>query len=166
MRHSVWRVFVLAVVVAGLSACGGQEPAPGSPSAEVTTVTAESREGTDAAIVVCRQVVTSAGVMVRDYNAFITRLNQTQNYARIDTEDRYARDTLNTGADLVRKALTPQVPADLEQKVQDFLTATERLSEQIGERRKLALNKAMDDWSDTRTELIDSCGEFMPTGVN
>lgn len=166
MRGLVARMLALVVASFALAACGGEQAAPGSSTAEVTTVTEQSHEGSDAAIAVCRQVITSAGVMVRDYNAFITRLNQTQNYARIDKEDRYARETLNTGADLVREALSPEVPQDLEQKVQEFLTTTEQLSEQIGARRKLALNKAMDNWSDARTELIDSCGEFMPTGTN
>ena len=116
--------------------------------------------------VIWRSLFTSAAVMVRDYNAFVARLNQTHDYGRIDTEDRYARDTLDTGADLIRTALTPAVPDDLAAKEHDFLTATEQLSEQIGQRRKLALNKPMDDWGSRRTELIDACGEFLPTGTN
>lgn len=156
-------VVIACVVLVG---CGGERAAPGRQSVGVTTVTTESREGTDAAIAACRQVISSAGVMVRDYNSFIARLNQTQNYDQIDTEDRYARETLDTGAELIRKSLSPAVPADLDLKVQAFLTATEQLSEQIGKRRKLALNKATDDWGDRRTELIDACGEFMPTGTS
>ncbi len=160
------RAGVLVVVAAALLvACGGERRAPSRQSVGVTTVTTESREGFDAAIVVCRQVISSAGVMVRDYNAFVARLNETQDYEQIDKEDRYARDTLDTGADLIRKSLAPAVPDDLEQKVQAFLTATEQLSEQIGEKRKLSLNKATDDWGDRRSELIDACGEFMPTGT-
>lgn len=159
--HTGVLVAVLASLV--LSGCSAEQAAPGAPSVSVTT---ESRQGIDAAIGVCRQTITSAAVMVRDYNAFVARLNQTHDYVRIDTEDRYARDTLDTGADLIRTALTPAVPDDLAAKVHDFLTATEQLSEQIGQRRKLALNKAMDDWGSRRTELIDACGEFLPTGTN
>jgi hypothetical protein len=158
-------VAVLVGAAAMLVACGGEQRAPSRPSVGVTTVTTESRAGHDAAIAVCRQVISSAGVMVRDYNAFVVRLNETQDYAQIDKEDRYARDTLDTGAELIRKSLTPAVPDDLEQRVQAFLTATEQLSEQIGDKRKLALNKATDQWSDRRSELIDACGEFMPTGA-
>lgn len=157
---------VVLLGVPGLSGCAREEQAPASSSVGVTTVTTESREGVDAAIKVCRQLITSAGVMVRDYNAFITALNDTQDYARIDNEDRYAQETLNNGADLIRQALTPAVPRDLDEKVQRFLTATEQLSEQVGKRRKLALNKAMDDWSASRDEVVDACGEFMPTGAN
>ncbi|GAC57092.1 hypothetical protein GOHSU_16_00480 [Gordonia hirsuta DSM 44140 = NBRC 16056] len=162
------RHVVVLPAVAGalmLTGCGGQSTAP-APSPGVTTVTTESREGIDAAIKVCHQVITSAGVMVRDYNAFIVRLNDTQDYAEIDKEDRYAVDTFNTGADLVREALTPQLPDDIEQKVHDFLTATEQLSEQVSKRHKIALNSAMEQWSRQRTGLIDACGEFMPTGTN
>lgn len=162
--HTGVFVAVLASVV--LAGCSAEKAAPGAPSVSVTTVTTESRQSIDAAIGVCRQTITSAAVMVRDYNAFVARLNQTHDYVRIDTEDRYARDTLDTGADLIRTALTPAVPDDLAAKVHDFLTATEQLSEQIGQRRKLALNKAMDDWGSRRTELIDACGEFLPTGTN
>ena len=165
MRRTTIGAGVLVAVVGLLSGCGGEKPAPPPQSIGVTTVTTQSREGIDAAIAVCRQVITSAGVMVRDYNAFVARLNQTQDYAKIDTEDRYARDTLTTGADLIRKSLSPAVPEDLDDKVQRFLTATDQLSEQIGKRRKLSLNKATDDWSSSRTELIDACGEFMPTGT-
>ncbi|MFT3661885.1 MAG: hypothetical protein QM809_10930 [Gordonia sp. (in: high G+C Gram-positive bacteria)] len=148
-----------------LASCGGERPAPGVPSIGVTTVTTESREGIDAAVKVCRQAITSAGVMVRDYNVFVSALNRAHSYAALNTEARYARDTLNTGAEEIRKALTPALPEDVEQKVQSFLTATEQLSEQIAKRRKLALNKTADEWSDERTELIDACGEFMPTGT-
>lgn len=154
------------LTVTAVAACGGERAAPDGPSVSVTTVTTESRTEIDAAVGVCRQSITSAAVMVRDYNAFVARLNQTHDYRRIDTEDRYARDTLDTGADLIRQALTPDVPDDLAARVHDFLTATEQLSEQIGQRHKLALNKAMDDWGARRTELLDACGEFLPTGVN
>lgn len=164
MRATLTTVLCAAAILL-VSACGGEKPAPGSASIGVTTVTTESRQGIDAAIKVCHQVITSASVMVRDYNTFIVALNKSQNYSRLDTEARYARDTLNTGADEIRKSLTPNVPTDLDDKVQSFLTATEQLSEQIAKRRKLSLNKASDDWSAERTELIDSCGEFLPTGT-
>lgn len=165
MHRSMPAATLAAVGVIMLAACGGAEPATPPPAAVTTSIT-ESREGLDAAIAVCHQVITSAGVMVRDYNAFIARLNQTHDYAQIDTEDRYAVETLNTGVEEIRKAITPAVPADIEQKIQGFLTATEQLSEQIGKRRKLALNGAMDRWSEQRTIVIDSCGQFMPTGTS
>lgn len=165
--HRLMRAGLLAAVCAiVLAACGAQEQSATHSSVGVTTITTESRAGIDAAIAVCHQVITSAGVMVRDYNAFIARLNQTQDYAKIDKEDRYAVETLNTGVEEMRKAITPAVPVDIEQKVQDFITASEQLSEQIGQRRKLALNSAMERWSEQRTTVIDSCGEFMPTGIS
>ena len=149
----------------GVTGCGGEAPAPDDDaSVSVTTVTTESSAGADAALVVCQQVITSAGVMVRDFNTFMAALNRTQDYSRIGTEQRYARETLDTGAKLIRASLTAQVPADIDDKTQAFLTATEQLSEQISDERKLALNRATADWSEKRTELIDACGEFMPTG--
>lgn len=165
MRRTAVYALLTAASAVVLAGCGGEKQAPSPGSVGVTTVTTESREGGEAAIAVCRQVITSAGVMVRDYNAFVTALNKTQSYAELGTEARYARDTLDTGADEIRKTLSPAVPADIEQKVQSFLTATEQLSEQIAKRRKLALNKATEEWSEERTELIDACGEFVPTGV-
>ncbi len=165
MRRCMRIALLVVVCTTALAACGSDEqPAPPA-SVGVTTITTESREGANAAIALCHQVITSAGVMVRDYNAFITALNQTQDYSKIDKEDRYAVETLNSGVEEIRKATTPAVPPDIEEKVQDFITATEQLSEQIGKRRKLALNGAMDRWSDRRTVVIDSCGEFMPTGA-
>lgn len=152
-----------AVLVLG--GCGGEQAAPSDGAHAVTTVTAESHAAADAAVVTCRQVVASAGVMVRDYNAFVRRLNATHDYARIDPEDRYARETLDTGADLIRRSLSPEVPDDLEQRVHRFVSASEQLAEQIAQRRKLALNKSMDEWAGARTDLIDACGEFMPTGA-
>ncbi|MFT3715551.1 MAG: hypothetical protein QM774_06280 [Gordonia sp. (in: high G+C Gram-positive bacteria)] len=156
---------IAGAVLLGVTACGGEEPAPSErPSVSTTTVTTESTQGADAARTVCLQVITSAGVMVRDYNTFITRLNQTQDYSALDKEDRYARETLDTGAGLIRKAEKPEVPSDLDDKVQAFLTSTDQLSEQIGAKRKVALNRATTEWSDKRTALINACGEFMPTG--
>ncbi len=167
--HRCMRAAMLAAVcVVTLAACGGTAPPAVSPSAtpSVTTRATQARAEVEAAIAVCHQVITSAAVMVRDYNAFIARLNQTHDYAAIGTEDRYAVETLDAGVEQIRKALTPAVPSDLERKVQDLITATGQLSEQIGKRRKLSLNSAMDRWSDQRTVVIDSCGAFMPTGTS
>lgn len=168
-RRRPWVNILLVPAVAAtmsLTGCGGSsnESAPTGDSS-VAPVASTASAGDEAAIAVCRQVITSAGVMVRDYNAFIKRLNATQNYAQIGTEDRYARETLDTGARLIRDASTPEVPETLADKVYAFLGATEKLSEQIRKKNKLALNKAMTEWGDTRTELLDACGEYMPTGT-
>ncbi|MFT4087729.1 MAG: hypothetical protein QM658_11385 [Gordonia sp. (in: high G+C Gram-positive bacteria)] len=156
---------ICVALALGLSACGSDDPAPTRKSVATTTVTTMSTEGADAAARVCSQVITSAAVMIRDYNTFITKLNRTQDYANVTTEARYARDTLDTGADLIRKANSPQVPKDLDDKVQKFLTSTDELSEQIDQKRKQALNRTTTEWGDRRTAVVDACGEFLPTGA-
>lgn len=165
MRRTIAAAVVFSACL-GVAGCGRDEPAPGPRgSAATTTVTTTSTEGVDAAAKQCIQVITSAGVMVRDYNAFIAKLNRTQDYGDVATEARYARDTLDTGADLIRKAGSPEVPQDLTDKVEAFLTSTDQLSEQIADKRKQALNRTTVEWGGKRTELIDACGEFLPTGT-
>ncbi|EGD55761.1 hypothetical protein [Gordonia neofelifaecis] len=112
----------------------------------------------------CQQVVASAGVMVRDYNAFIKRLNDVQDYAKLGSEARWAVDTLNTGADEVRKAVSPDVPSSIDGQVEAFVSSSERLAEQIDAKRRQALNAASDKWSGDRTSLLDTCSEYLPAG--
>ena len=167
-------VAAVAVVVATvllLAGCGGQDAqhpdgsaADGSSSGTPGVRSAERSEAERvAAIQVCRQVITSAGVMVRDYNTFMKRLNDTQDYGRIGNEDRWARETLTTGADVVHKAITPATPADLVEDVEAFVTASEKLAEGIGQRQRKGLNRVGGDWDKRRTAVLDRCSEYLPT---
>lgn len=164
--RAVWSV-TAAVSVLFASACGGDsaEEAPPSSAAIVTKTilrAGASEAEKVAAIRLCKQVITSAGVMVRDYNAFIKRLNEVQDYKKIDSEDQWAIETLNTGADMVRKAVAPDVADDVDAEVQAFVTSSERLAEQIQGKRRAALNRVSKEWSKDRTTLLDTCSEYLP----
>ncbi|MBM7367025.1 hypothetical protein [Gordonia hydrophobica] len=160
----------LAVSLLLVSACGGDDVPPHASSTAVVTQTvarAGASEAEKVAVIrLCKQVITSAGVMVRDYNAFIKRLNAVQDYADIGSEDQWAVETLNTGAEVVRKVVAPDVPADVDAQVEAFITSTERLAEQIQRKRRAALNRVSGDWSKDRTTLLDTCSEYLPAGGN
>ena len=129
----------------------------GSPTAVV-----ESDAAQHAAVDVCRQVVASAAVMVRDYNAFMRRLNETHSYDDIGSEDRWAAETLSTGADVVRQAIGPDTPTDLVDEVSAFVDDSEKLAERIERHQRTGLNRASRDWSRSRTAVLDSCSEHQP----
>lgn len=161
-------VVIVACIVL-VSACGsGSDPAPSvNPVGTVTTTI--SRAGASEAekiamLRLCKQVITTAGVMVRDYNAFIKRLNQVQTYEKVGSEDKWATDTLNSGAELVRKTLAPDVPEDIDAQVQKFVSSSELLAEQIQGKRKLALNPASANWSSDRESILSTCSEYLPAG--
>ena len=160
-----------AVSILFATACGEGDAAdtPVSAADEVTTTVARagaSEAERVAVIRLCQQVITSAGVMVRDYNAFIKRLNKVQDYKEIGSEDQWAIETLNTGAELVRKAVAPAVPTDVDDEVQRFVTSSEQLAEQIQGKRRVALNRVSKEWSKDRTTLLDTCSEYLPAGGN
>ncbi|WP_336790342.1 MULTISPECIES: hypothetical protein [Gordonia] len=115
-----------------------------------------------AAVQVCRNVITSAGAMVRDYNVFITKLNSVQSYAKMSSEDRWAADTLTAGADQVRKAIAPATPSDLLGPVNRFVDSSDDLAERIGEKQLGGLNAASDTWGADRTAALNKCSEFLP----
>lgn len=156
----------LAAALVLSTACGtGDEVEPSSTPGVVTktVVRAGASEAEKIAVIrLCQQVITSAGVMVRDYNAFINRLNKVQDYAKVDSEDEWAVETLNTGADLVRKAVAPDVPGDVDEQVQTFVTSSEKLAEQIQGTRREALNRVSKEWAADRTALLDTCSEYLP----
>ncbi|WOC13656.1 hypothetical protein [Gordonia sp. MP11Mi] len=116
-----------------------------------------------AAIQVCRQVITSAGVMVRDYNTFMKVLNKTQSYDDVESEDRWAVETLNTGAKVVRTTISPATPEDLVEDVSDFVDTSEQLAEGIERKQRAGLNRASREWDDKRTAALDRCAEYLPT---
>lgn len=160
---------IIAVSIIPASACGGSDDAaPSTPPAGTVTATitrAGASEAEKIAVTrLCKQVITTAGVMVRDYNAFIKRLNQVQSYDKIGSEDKWAADTLTSGADEVRKMVAPDVPEDIDAEVQDFVTSSERLAEQIEGQRRLALNSASEKWSSDRERLLATCSEYLPAG--
>lgn len=166
----VWFLIVaLSLLLA--TACGGDDDGDahdsGSTVVTETVMRAGASEAEKVAVIrLCKQVITSAGVMVRDYNAFIKRLNKVQDYKDIGSEDQWAIETLDTGADVVRKAVAPDVPADVDTQVEAFVASTERLAEQIQGKRRAALNKASKDWSRDRTALLDTCSEYLPASAN
>ena len=155
--------------VAAVPACSSDDESP-SPTVSVGTVTrtvarAGSSEAEKVAVVrLCQQVITSAGVMARDYNAFVKRLNQVQDYAKVGSEDRWAVDTLDTGAEEVRKAVSPEVPEKVDAQVEAFVASAERLAEQSQAKRRQALNGASDRWDADRTALLDTCAGYLPAG--
>ncbi|ALG85225.1 hypothetical protein [Gordonia phthalatica] len=168
--RAVWSA-IAAVSVLFTAACGGGDAVDTPTSVGDTVTTTVLREGASeaekvAVIRLCQQVITSAGVMVRDYNTFIKRLNKVQDYKAIGSEDQWAIETLNTGAELVRKAVAPDVPSDVDDEVQRFVTSSERLAEQIQGKRRDALNRVSKDWSKDRTTLLDTCSEYLPAGGN
>lgn len=168
--RTFWFAIAAVSVLAAVS-CGGGG-ASDTPTSTATTVTktvvrAGASEAEKVAVIrLCQQVITSAGVMVRDYNAFIKRLNKVQDYEEIGSEDQWAVETLNTGAELVRKAVAPDVPSDVDDEVQRFVTSSERLAEQIQGQRRTALNRVSTEWGTDRTTLLDTCSEYLPAGGN
>lgn len=155
----------LAVVVVLSAACGTRddvEPTPTPGVVTKTVVRAGASEAEKVAVIrLCQQVITSAGVMVRDYNAFIKRLNTVQDYKKVDSEDEWAVETLSTGADMVRKAVAPDVPGDVDEQVQAFVSSSEKLAEQIQGKRREALNRVSKEWAADRTALLDTCSEYL-----
>ncbi|GEE03441.1 hypothetical protein nbrc107696_38870 [Gordonia spumicola] len=138
-----------------------------SASTGTATTTVQTAERSElekiAAVQVCRNVITSAGAMVRDYNVFITKLNSVQSYAKMTSEDRWAADTLTTGADVVRKAISPSTPADLVAVVNKFVDSSADLAERIQAKQMGGLNAAATTWGTHRTAALDKCTEFLPT---
>ena len=99
--------------------------------------------------------------MVRDYNAFMRRLNQTQDYAQIGDEDQWAVETLVSGAGLIRDKMT-DVPSELAATLDGFLVATGLLAEQIERQSKQALNRVSQDWGERRTDALEACSAYLP----
>lgn len=152
---------LLGLVLVGTSVgCGGDDPA----SAPVTSAATVTVEGDDpAAVEVCRQATTSMAVMVREYNIFIRRLNETHDYADLSPLDRYARETLTTGSEIIGEKLTAEVPEHIADPTRQFLETTDRLAALIGERRTTGLNTVADRWTEQRRVLLDVCGQVLPT---
>lgn len=156
----------VAALVAGCSGGSGQDAdASSSPGSVTSALPSAARPEVEkvAAIQVCRQVITSAGVMVRDYNTFMKVLNKTQSYEDVAAEDRWAVETLETGADVVRKAISPNTPADLVEDVSGFVDSSDKLAERIDQRQRSGLNRASDEWDDKRTAALDRCADYLPT---
>lgn len=166
---------VVAVVIAAsalVASCSEQSTPPPSTVASPSSVgssravpvpTAEHSELEKiAAVQVCRNVITSAGAMVRDYNVFITKLNNVQSYDKLSSEDRWAADTLTAGADQVRKAIAPALTSDLLGVVNRFVDSSDDLAERIGEKQLGGLNAASDAWGSDRTAALNKCSEFLP----
>ncbi|MCF8589377.1 hypothetical protein [Gordonia liuliyuniae] len=153
-----------ATLLVGCSDSGSdtQESSSGSASSNVPSAERPEVEKV-AAIQVCRQVITSAGVMVRDYNTFMKVLNKTQSYAEVGSEDRWAVETLDTGAGVVRETISPATPADLVEDVSDFVDTSEQLAERIEREQRAGLNRASKEWDDKRTAALDRCAEYLPT---
>ncbi|QRY64679.1 hypothetical protein JVX90_10845 [Gordonia sp. PDNC005] len=162
-------VIVLSVLVASCSEDSTPSPSVVSTPSSVGTSrvapvpTAERSELEKiAAVQVCRNVITSAGAMVRDYNVFITKLNNVQTYDKMSSEDRWAADTLTAGADQVRKAIAPATPSDLLGAVNRFVDSSDDLAERIGEKQLGGLNAASDTWGSDRSAALNKCSEFLP----
>ncbi|MCF8570861.1 hypothetical protein L5G32_11345 [Gordonia sp. HY002] len=168
VRSAVVGVALLAaaMLITGCSDDSSTVPASAESVSDVSAG-APSAERSDvervAAIQVCRQVITSAGVMVRDYNTFMKQLNKTQSYESVGSEDRWAVETLETGADVVRKAVSPATPTDLVDDVSEFVDSSEKLAERIGRKQRAGLNRASDEWDDKRSAALDGCAEYLPT---
>ncbi len=165
-RAEVFAAVILVVAATFLSACGDDSAKQAvEPTASASGAATAERSDAErvAAIQVCRQVITSAGVMVRDYNTFMKRLNETRSYRPIDDEDRWAVETLKTGADVVDEAVTPGVPDDLVDAVGKFVDSSKKLAGQIDDKRRQGLNKVSDEWGKERTAVLDRCSEFLPT---
>ncbi|GAA4678330.1 hypothetical protein [Gordonia humi] len=162
---------VMAVIVGGTLVGCSEDSAPVHRPAGSSSQTAGSGDDQGdhsdveraAAVQVCRQVITSAGVMVRDYNTFMKRLNDTQSYAQIGSEDEWAVETLQTGADVVRESISPSVPQDLVDTVSEFVDSSEKLAERIEQKQRTALNRSSQEWGDRRTAALDDCSAFLPT---
>ncbi|MGO3325419.1 hypothetical protein [Gordonia sp. (in: high G+C Gram-positive bacteria)] len=166
------RAAVVGVVLAagvmlmvGCSDGSGEIPDPVVSASDASGVSSAERSDVErvAAIQVCRQVITSAGVMVRDYNTFMRVLNQKQSYETVGSEDRWAAETLETGADVVRERISPAAPTDLVDDVSGFVDSSEKLAERITRKQRVSLNRASDEWDDKRRAVLDRCAEYLPT---
>ncbi|MFW0792784.1 hypothetical protein AAFP30_03125 [Gordonia sp. CPCC 205515] len=159
----------LVVLAAGLSACATTvDGSAGAPSAEVSSYRSEmsvSRAAaarTDSAVALCRQTMTSTGVMVRDYNGFVNRLNDTDDYAAVGGLAGTARTSLTTGADQIRATLTEATPPDVGGPANAFLGSTGRLADAIAQKRLVGLNPVAEQWNRDKQALLTSCGVYLP----
>ncbi|WP_026918635.1 hypothetical protein [Gordonia shandongensis] len=160
-------VAMTAVAVLAGSSCSSDDSVRDRAAEQSSTgvTRAGSSEAERIAVIrLCQQVITSTGAMVRDYNAFIEKLNDTQDYDRIGAEDRWAVETLQTGAEMIRTAVAPDVPGDIDAQVQAYVTSSERLAELIEDEARRGLNRTSDDWSDRRSTLLDTCSGYLPAG--
>lgn len=154
---------LVAAVATGCGGGSGEVSTPSAPVPAITDTTTSPPPEADAAVAVCRQATTSMVVMVREYNNFVRRLNEVHDYDRAGPLDRYARETLTTGAELIGEKLTDDVPAEVADPTRDFLTTTDRLSAFIGEQRTTGLNTIADRWTRERRALLEVCGTIVPT---
>lgn len=159
----------IVVCAAGLTGCAATvDGSASAPTAEVSSYRADmsaSRAAaarTNSAVALCRQSTTSSGVMVRDYNAFVTRLNDTDDYDAVGGLAGTARTSLTTGADQIRAAFTDATPPDVGGPANAFLASTGRLADAIAQRRLVGLNPIADQWTTDKQALLTSCGVYLP----
>lgn len=168
-----WRIVVAAVgglVMLSTTACQTIDGTASAPSDQVSAYLADESAAAAVrskvqAITLCEQAIPSMAAMVREYNAFISALNKTHDYAKIRGLDTKAREQLASGANEIRPKLTDDVPADLAASVREFLAAGASLNNLIGAKQSSELNAVAQVWTRERQTTIDNCARYIPAAA-
>ncbi|MGW0036192.1 hypothetical protein [Gordonia sp. NPDC003376] len=159
----------MALVASVVSGCAtsvtGSGTAPSDQlalySSEVS-VSAASAHRHEATVALCRTATSSMVVMVKGYNDFLEALNRFHSYDKVGDLDDRARAALIAGADRIRDARNPEVPADLTAPVDTFLGSTKRLEDAIGAHELTGLNPIATRWSTDKQAVLDACARYLP----
>lgn len=168
-RVSGTRLMLLAAATAtfalqGCSAVGGNAgPAPGEAAAYRSDLsTSRQAQSVKAGAELCEASTKSMVVMLRGYNAFITRLNDVQSYDKVGDLGDKARAAMIAGTDMVKPKQTAEVPGDLGTVVASFVSSSSALGDVIGRRQTAQLNAASTRWTGDRREVLDVCRTYLP----
>ena len=148
----------------GCSAVGGSAgPAPGEAAAYRSDLsTSRQAQSAKAGAELCEASTKSMVVMLRGYNAFITRLNDVQSYDKVGDLGDKARAAMIAGTDMVKPKQTAEVPGDLGTVVASFVSSSSALGDVIGRRQTAQLNAASTRWTGDRRAVLDVCRTYLP----
>lgn len=171
----VWGVAVCAVVGLGVTGCaatidgassvdGGQVSAYRS---DMSVAAAQSRAAESArraqaarnlTLELCSQFTTTVVTMLRNYNDFVTKLNEVQSYSAIGGAAQVAIDQLNAGEQVIKAKLVPEVDGSLDRLVRAFFVRNQELVRAIEGQNQSGLNEPAGQWIEARNKVVDVCG--------
>ncbi|MGW8814071.1 hypothetical protein [Gordonia terrae] len=166
IRSATAATIALGAALSGACAStvgGAGTPAPGEVAVYRSELSASAAAEVRAeGVELCRESMASMVVMVRGFNAFVTRLNVAQSYPGVGDLDEKARASLIAGADQIRPKITETAPADVSTPARTFLESTARLENAIRRELSAGLNPVSGQWSRDKQRLLDVCGGYTP----
>ncbi|MEH3155289.1 MAG: hypothetical protein PGN29_08035 [Gordonia paraffinivorans] len=118
------------------------------------------QERTDADYAVCSTATTAAGQMLSAYNAFVTALNQTQDYGALRGKDVAAVNALDRGVGQIRGALGSATSDAVRAAATTLADRSGALSGVVRAKGRGELNAASSGFLRARDGLLGTCRPF------